>query len=48
VIQGRSEILHRCYGEMGQDATIRRTGSARFGYGFDAMRGSGALGVVTP
>jgi hypothetical protein len=38
VVEGRSEILHRCYGEMGQDATIRRTGSARFGYGFDAMR----------
>lgn len=42
VIQGRSEILHRCYGEMGKDATIRRTGSARFGYGFDAMRDAAA------
>jgi hypothetical protein len=42
VIQGRSEILHRCYAEMGKDATIRRTGSARFGYGFDAMRDTAA------
>lgn len=42
VIQGRSEILRRCYGEMGKDATIRRTGSARFGYGFDAMRDTAA------
>ncbi len=42
VIRGRSEILHRCYGEMGKDATIRRTGSARFGYGFDAMRDTAA------
>jgi hypothetical protein len=38
IVEGRSEILHRCYGQMGQDATIRRAGSARFGYGFDAMR----------
>jgi hypothetical protein len=33
VCQGRSEILRRCYGEMGQDASIRRTGTARFGFG---------------
>jgi len=37
VVEGRSEILHRCYAEMGKGATIRRTGSARFGYGLEAM-----------
>lgn len=35
VCKGHSEILRRCYGEMGQDATIRRTGTARFGFGVD-------------
>jgi hypothetical protein len=33
VCKGRSEILRRCYREMGQDGTIRRTGTARFGFG---------------
>jgi len=35
VCRGHSEILRRCYGEMGQGATIRRTGTARFGFGVD-------------
>jgi hypothetical protein len=35
--EGHSEILRRCYAEMGKGATIRRTGSARFGYGLDAL-----------
>lgn len=33
--KGHSEILRRCYGEMGQDARIRRSGTARFGFGVD-------------
>jgi len=33
VCKGRSETLPRCYAEMGKDASIRRTGSARFGHG---------------
>ncbi|MHC4403159.1 MAG: hypothetical protein ACYTG0_26150 [Planctomycetota bacterium] len=37
VVEGRSEILSRCYPEMGKKATIRRTGSARFGFGAAAM-----------
>jgi len=35
VCRGHSEILRRCYGEMRRDATIRRTGTARFGFGVD-------------
>ena len=30
---GHSEILRRCYVEMGQDAKIRRSGTARMGFG---------------
>jgi hypothetical protein len=37
VCKGRSEILRRCYGEMGKDAKIRRTGRARFGFGIDTF-----------
>ncbi|MCY2987480.1 MAG: hypothetical protein NTY19_06405 [Planctomycetota bacterium] len=37
VVEGRSEILRRCYGEMGQDATIRREGTARFGFGLAGL-----------
>jgi hypothetical protein len=37
VVRGRSEILRRCYGEMGHDATIRREGTARFGYGLSGL-----------
>jgi hypothetical protein len=33
VCKGHSEILRRCYGEMGQDAQIRRSGTARIGFG---------------
>ncbi len=33
ICKGHSEILRRCYGEMGQDARIRRSGTARFGFG---------------
>lgn len=33
ICKGHSEILRRCYGEMGQDAHIRRSGSARMGFG---------------
>lgn len=33
ICRGHSEILRRCYGEMGQDARIRREGTARFGFG---------------
>ena len=33
VCKGHSEILRRCYAEMGQEARIRRSGSARFGFG---------------
>jgi hypothetical protein len=33
VCKGHSEILRRCYGEMSEDAKIRRTGSARIGFG---------------
>jgi hypothetical protein len=43
VCRGRSEILRRCYGEMGQDALIRRTGTARFGYGIDVLRQAAAF-----
>lgn len=39
VVQGNSEILRRCYGEMGQDATIRREGTARFGFGLSQDAG---------
>lgn len=35
ICRGHSEILRRCYGEMGRDATIRRSGTARFGFGVD-------------
>ncbi len=33
VCKGHSEILRRCYGEMSPDAKIRRSGSARMGFG---------------
>jgi len=33
ICKGKSEILKRCYGEMGQDAKIRRSGTARIGFG---------------
>lgn len=33
VCRGKSEILKRCYGQMGQDAKIRRSGTARIGFG---------------
>ncbi len=33
VCMGNSQILKRCYGEMGQDAKIRRSGTARIGFG---------------
>lgn len=33
VCRGHSEVLRRCYGEMGQNARIRRGGTARFGFG---------------
>lgn len=35
VCKGHSEILRRCYGEMSEDAKIRRTGTARIGFGVD-------------
>ena len=35
VCKGHSEILRRCYNEMSQDAKIRRSGSARIGFGVD-------------
>ncbi|MDX1925521.1 MAG: hypothetical protein SFV81_03325, partial [Pirellulaceae bacterium] len=35
VCKGHSEILRRCYGEMSEDAKIRRTGTARIGFGID-------------
>ncbi len=35
--RGRSEILRRFYGQMGSDATIRREGNARFGYGLSGL-----------
>jgi hypothetical protein len=38
VVEGHSEILRRCYPQLGAHATIRRTGSARFGYGLEALR----------
>ncbi|MBC8873379.1 MAG: hypothetical protein H8E44_28410 [Planctomycetes bacterium] len=38
VVEGHSEILHRCFKEMGKSTTIRRAGSARFGYGREARR----------
>jgi hypothetical protein len=37
VVRGNSEILRRCYGEMGQNATIRREGTARFGFGLAGL-----------
>lgn len=37
VVRGTSEILRRCYGEMGQNATIRREGTARFGFGLAGL-----------
>ncbi len=40
---GRSEILRRCYPQMAGDATIRREGTARFGYGFEATRQAAAF-----
>jgi len=40
---GRSEILRRCYTQMGTSATIRREGTARFGYGFEATRQAAAF-----
>lgn len=33
VCMGNSQILKRCFGEMGQDAKIRRSGTARIGFG---------------
>ncbi len=33
ICKGHSEILRRCFGEMGQDAKIRRSGTARIGFG---------------
>jgi hypothetical protein len=37
IVEGRSEILSRCWREMEQDARLRRTGTARFGYGLEAL-----------
>ena len=38
VCRGHSEILRRYYAEMGPHTVIRRTGTARFGYGLDILR----------
>ncbi len=35
ICRGHSEILRRCYAELGQNARIRRHGTARFGFGVD-------------
>lgn len=37
VCRGHSEILRRCYGEIGQGVTIRRSGTARFGFGLEQL-----------
>lgn len=37
VCRGHSEILRRCYGEIGRGATIRRSGTARFGFGLEQL-----------
>jgi len=42
VVEGQSEVLRRCYGEMGQNATIRREGTARFGFGLAGLSQSNA------